>query len=48
MPGTMPAMNSLAMDSLTVTPYTMSMIDGGMSRPSVPAPASVPMIIFSG
>ncbi len=43
-----PAMNSSAMDTLAVTPYTIMMIDGGISKPSVPAPASVPIVMSSG
>src|SRR6185369_5674425 len=47
-PGMMPAMNSCAIDTFAVTPYTIMMIDGGISRPSVPAPASVPIVMSSG
>ncbi len=41
-------MNSRAIDTSAVTPYTIMMIDGGISRPSVPAPASVPITLPSG
>ena len=41
-------MNSLAIETLAATPYTIMMIEGGISRPSVPAPASVPTAIASG
>jgi hypothetical protein len=47
-PGQTPPMNSLAIETLAATPYTIMMIDGGISRPSVPAPASVPMVMDSG
>ena len=48
MPGSTPAMNSLAIDTSAATPYTIMMIDGGIKRPSVPAPAKVPMVMASG
>ncbi len=47
-PGMTPAMNSLPMETSAATPYTIMMIDGGISSPSVPAPASEPMEIWSG
>ena len=47
-PGSTPAMKSRVIDTSAVTPYTIMMIEGGMSRPSVPAPASVPIVISSG
>ncbi|MNT05176.1 hypothetical protein D3C72_1397870 [compost metagenome] len=47
-PGKMPAMNSLAIDTSAATPYTIMMIEGGIKRPSVPAPDSVPRILSSG
>ena len=48
MPGRIPPMNSCAIDTFAVTPYTIMMIDGGISSPSVPAPASVPIVMPSG
>ena len=47
-PGTIPAKKSFVMLSLMVTPYTISVSDGGIIKPRVAAPASVPMIIGSG
>ncbi|MNV80468.1 hypothetical protein D3C71_1740740 [compost metagenome] len=47
-PGKIPAMNSLAMETSAATPYTIMMMDGGIKRPSVPAPDSVPRILSSG
>ena len=44
----MPAMKSLMMLSLIDTPYTISVSEGGIIRPKVAAPASVPTIIYSG
>jgi hypothetical protein len=41
-------MNKWAIETFAATPYTIMMIDGGISRPSVPAPASVPMVMSSG
>ncbi len=41
-------MKSRAIDTSAATPYTIMMIDGGMRRPRVPAPASVPMTLPSG
>ena len=47
-PGITPAINSLPIDTSAATPYTIMMIEGGISRPSVPAPASEPIEICSG
>ena len=47
-PGTIPAKKSFVMLSLMVTPYTISVSDGGIIQPRVAAPASVPIIIGSG
>ena len=47
-PGSTPAMKSCAIDTLAMTPYTIMMIDGGIRSPSVPAPASVPIVMSSG
>ena len=46
-PGTTPARNRRAIDVWLTMPYTINMIDGGISRPSVPDPVSVPMIMLS-
>ncbi len=43
-----PAMKNLPIDTSAATPYTIMMIDGGISSPRVPAPASEPMAIWSG
>ena len=42
-PGSTPATNSRAIDTSAAMPYTIMMIEGGMSSPSVPAPASEPI-----
>ena len=44
----MPAMKSFVIDSLIVTPYTMSVSEGGIIRPRVAEPARVPMVMNSG
>jgi hypothetical protein len=43
-----PAMKSRVIETSALTPYTIMMIDGGMRRPRVPAPASVPIVMSSG
>jgi hypothetical protein len=43
-----PAMKSRVIDTSALTPYTIMMIEGGIRRPSVPAPASVPTVMLSG
>ena len=48
MPGSTPAMNSCEIDTSADTPYTIMMMDGGINRPSVLAPASVPTTMCSG
>ena len=48
MPGSTPPMKSLEIDTSAATPYTIMMIEGGINRPSVPAPARVPSAIDSG
>jgi len=48
MPGSTPPMKSLEIDTSAATPYTIMMIEGGISRPSVPAPARVPSTMDSG
>ena len=40
-------MNSLPIETCAVIPYTIIMIDGGISSPSVPDPASVPIAMPS-
>ena len=47
-PGITPATKSLAMDTSAATPYTIMMIEGGISRPSVLAPPSEPTIFSAG
>ncbi len=46
-PGSTPAMNSLEIDSSADTPYTIRMIEGGISSPRVAGPPSEPMICAS-
>ena len=46
-PGRNPAMKSRAIETSATKPYTMSMIEGGISRPRVPDPASVQMVMRS-
>ena len=46
--GITPAMKSWEMETSADTPYTIMMMDGGISRPSVLAPPSVPTIMLSG
>ncbi len=46
-PGTTPARKRRAIDVWLTIPYTIIMIEGGISNPSVPEPVSVPMIMFS-
>ena len=47
-PGNTPATNSLAMDTSAATPYTIMMMDGGISSPSVAEPPSEPMTLSMG
>ena len=47
-PGRIPAINSLAIESSIVTPYIINIIDGGINNPRVPEPAKLPRRIFSG
>ena len=42
-----PASYILIMESSAATAYRIMMIDGGMSRPRVPAPHSEPRQVFS-
>ena len=46
-PGSTPATNRRAIDTSAATPYTIMMIEGGISKPSVPAPASEPTVMVS-
>ena len=47
MPGSTPAMNIFRIETSAATAYTIMMIDGGISRPSVPAPHSEPRLMRS-
>ena len=47
-PGIIPAIKSFAMDSCTVTPYIINMIEGGINSHKVPDPAKLPSNSFSG
>src|SRR5690606_2013221 len=46
-PGNTPAINSRAMQRSAATPYTIRMMDGGLSRPQLAEPATVPRLSFS-
>tara|TARA_B100002052_G_scaffold293329_1_gene316287 strand:+ start:292 stop:927 length:636 start_codon:yes stop_codon:yes gene_type:complete len=47
-PGKIPAINNFAIDSCTVTPYIIKIIEGGINKPRVPDPAKLPSKILSG
>ena len=46
MPGTMPAKNSLVIDKPLTTPKRMKLIEGGMTGPMMPPPATRPAAYF--
>ena len=47
-PGMTPEMKRRVIETSALTPYTIMMIEGGMRSPSVPAPASVPIVMSGG